>query len=77
MNKRLEKRHARQVARAKMHAKVSEPDVRSPEEIAAARERSHAIRSHNPVPEAPYAHEGVHGEEAAPPEATATPEAQN
>ncbi|MCC6261979.1 MAG: hypothetical protein IT169_00255 [Bryobacterales bacterium] len=40
MDKRLEKRHKRQVARAKLHSKVSEPDVRTPEEIRAAREAS-------------------------------------
>ncbi|MCL4783759.1 MAG: hypothetical protein KJZ70_12055 [Bryobacterales bacterium] len=40
MDKRLEKRHKRQVARAKLHAKVSLPDVRTPEEIRAAREAS-------------------------------------
>ncbi|MDZ7639402.1 MAG: hypothetical protein U5J83_14300 [Bryobacterales bacterium] len=40
MDKRLQKRHKRQVARAKLHAKVSEPDVRTPEEIRAAREAS-------------------------------------
>jgi len=40
MNKRIEKRHKRQVARAKDRVKVSEPDVRTPEEIKAAREAS-------------------------------------
>jgi hypothetical protein len=40
MNKRLEKRHKRQVARAKDRATVSEPDVRTPEQIKAAREAS-------------------------------------
>lgn len=40
MDKRLEKRHKRQVARAKLHAKVSLPDVRTPEEIRAARDAS-------------------------------------
>ncbi len=40
MDKRLEKRHKRQVARAKLHAKISQPDVRTPEEIRAAREAS-------------------------------------
>ena len=40
MNKRLLKRHKRQVLRAKEHAKLSEPDVRTPEEIKAAREAS-------------------------------------
>lgn len=40
MDKRLQKRHKRQVTRAKAHVKISEPDVRTPEEIAAAREAS-------------------------------------
>jgi len=40
MSKRLEKRHKRQVARAKERAKVSEPDLRTPEQIRAAREAS-------------------------------------
>lgn len=38
MNKRLLKRHKRQVARAKEHVKLSEPDLRTPEQITAARE---------------------------------------
>ncbi len=42
MDKRLAKRHKRQVARAKEKIKVSEPDVRSQEEIEAAREKSRA-----------------------------------
>jgi hypothetical protein len=40
MNKSLLKRHQRQVLRAKMQARVSEPDVRTPEQIKAAREAS-------------------------------------
>jgi len=40
MDKRLAKRHKRQVARKKEHIKISEPDVRTPEEIKAAREAS-------------------------------------
>jgi hypothetical protein len=40
MDKRLEKRHKRQVARAQAKVKVSEPDVRTPEQIKAAREAS-------------------------------------
>jgi hypothetical protein len=40
MNKRLEKRHKRQVARAKDRVRVSEPDVRTPEERKAAQEAS-------------------------------------
>jgi hypothetical protein len=40
MDKRLAKRHKRQVARAKERVKLSEPDVRTPEQIAAAKEAS-------------------------------------
>ena len=40
MNKRLLKRHKRQVSRAKERVKLSEPDVRTPEQISAAREAS-------------------------------------
>jgi hypothetical protein len=40
MDKRIEKRHKRQVARAKARVKVSEPDIRTPEQIKAAREAS-------------------------------------
>ena len=44
MDKRLAKRHKRQVARAKEHVKLSEPDLRTPEQIKAAREASRATR---------------------------------
>ena len=44
MDKRLAKRHKRQVARAKEHIKLSEPDLRTPEQIKAAREASRAPR---------------------------------
>jgi len=40
MDKRLAKRHKRQVARAKERVKISEPDVRTLEQIEAAREAS-------------------------------------
>lgn len=43
MNKRLLKRHKRQVERAKEAVKRSEPDVRTPEQLAAAREASRAV----------------------------------
>ena len=43
MNKRLLKRHKRQVARASSRAKETPPDVRTPEEIRAAREASRPI----------------------------------
>lgn len=42
MTKILEKRHKRKVARAKARVKLSEPDVRTPEQIQAAREASRA-----------------------------------
>lgn len=38
MNKRLLKRHKRQVSRAKERGKLSEPDLRTPEQLRAARE---------------------------------------
>lgn len=40
MDKRLAKRHKRQVARARERVKLSEPDLRTPEQIKAAREAS-------------------------------------
>jgi len=40
MNKRLEKRHKRQVSRAKAQVKLSEPDLRTPEQMKAARDAS-------------------------------------
>jgi hypothetical protein len=54
MNKRLEKRHKRQVARAREHVKLSEPDLRTPEQVAAAREASQAVASRRAAPRAPY-----------------------
>ena len=42
MDKRLAKRHKRQVARARANVKTSEPDVRTPEQIEADREASQA-----------------------------------
>jgi len=42
MSKQLEKRHKRKVARAKARIRTSEPDVRTEEQIKAAREASRA-----------------------------------
>ena len=42
MDKRIAKRHKRQVARAKLLSKTSEPDVRTHEQIQAARDASRA-----------------------------------
>jgi len=55
MNKRLEKRHKRQVARARERVKLSEPDVRTPEQITAAREASRAVGIVRKDPHANYA----------------------
>ena len=54
MNKILVKRHKRQVARAKQRVKLSEPDVRTPEQLAAAREASRAVSSVRSNPHANY-----------------------
>jgi len=43
MNKRLEKRHKRQVARGRERGKLSEPDLRTPEQLTAAREASRSV----------------------------------
>jgi hypothetical protein len=43
MNKRLEKRHKRQVARARERLDTSAPDLRTPEQIKAAREVSRPV----------------------------------
>lgn len=50
MNKRLTKRHKRQVTRAKENVKVSEPDVRTPEQIRAAKEASRHDRPRDGQP---------------------------
>jgi hypothetical protein len=43
MNKRLEKRHKRQVLRARERVTVSQPDVRTPEQLKVAREASRGM----------------------------------
>ena len=48
MNKRLEKRHKRQVTRARERVRLSEPDVRTPEQIRAAREASRGVGRNSP-----------------------------
>jgi len=51
MDKRLAKRHKRQVTRAREAVKLSEPDVRTQEQIEAARDASRPdiSRSGNPA----------------------------
>lgn len=47
MDKRLAKRHKRQVSRERQRVKLSEPDVRTPEQIQAAREASRSARGNS------------------------------
>ena len=54
MDKRLAKRHKRQVSRAKQNVRLSEPDVRTPEQVAAAKAVSGSDRTDtNPWPSLP------------------------
>jgi hypothetical protein len=46
MDKRLAKRHKRQVSRARERVRLSEPDLRTPEQIKAAREASRPAMVH-------------------------------
>jgi hypothetical protein len=50
MDKRLAKRHKRQVARARENVKISEPDVRTHEQIEAARKISRPELDRNGLP---------------------------
>jgi hypothetical protein len=52
MTKRILKRHKRQVARAKQRVRLSEPDLRTPEEINAAKTASRPVagRHNDPLP---------------------------
>jgi len=50
MDKRLAKRHKRQVTRAREKVKVSEPDVRTHEQMTAAREKSRPEYNLNGTP---------------------------
>ena len=54
MDKRLLKRHKCQVARAKEAGKLSEPDVRTPEQVATAREASRAVTGPRKAPRPQY-----------------------
>jgi hypothetical protein len=54
MSKRLLKRHKRQVSRAKERIRLSEPDLRTPEQLRAARETSRPAGGQRNVPHAHY-----------------------
>jgi len=49
MDKRADKRHKRHVARAKLHSKTSKPDVRTHEQIEAARDASRPDAGRGPL----------------------------
>ena len=73
MNKRLLKRHKRQVSRAKERVRVSEPDLRTPEQLSAAREASRRVAGQHDVPRAPYSTPSL--QDQARPAADGTPKA--
>jgi hypothetical protein len=54
MNKRLQKRHKRQVSRARGRLRLSTPDLRTPEQLKAVREASRALVGHGSIPLSPY-----------------------
>jgi len=54
MNKRILKRHKRQVSRARERGGLTEPDLRTPEQVAAAREVSRSIASRHSLPHVHY-----------------------
>lgn len=59
MNKRLLKRHKRQVSRAKERVKLSEPDLRTPEQIRAARAESQPVQGWRNASKSLYARPSV------------------
>lgn len=54
MNKRILKRHKRQVSRSKLRVKLSEPDLRTPEQLRAARDASRPAGDRRDSPGALY-----------------------
>jgi hypothetical protein len=54
MDKRILKRHKRQVARERERVRQSEPDVRTPEQVKAAREASRPAGSRRTDPHTYY-----------------------
>jgi len=58
MDKRLAKRHKRQVARERSKVRLSEPDLRTPEQIEAAREASRHDSARGNQPKAAVAGQG-------------------
>lgn len=61
MDKRLAKRHKRAVTRARENVKVSEPDVRTPEQVKAAREASRPAGGRHDNAQSNYASPAIRG----------------
>jgi len=66
MDKRLAQRHKRQVSRAKKRVRLSEPDLRTDEQIRAAREASRPTGTRSsgggmPAAAPPFRNNQVHG----------------
>jgi hypothetical protein len=59
MTKRLVKRHKREVARAKQRVKLSEPDLRTPEQVKAARDASRPAAGRLKGPAAHYSNPSI------------------
>ena len=64
MDKRLAKRHKRQVSREKNKVRLSEPDLRSPEQIEAAREASRHESARGNQPKVARAGQGFRNAQA-------------
>jgi hypothetical protein len=75
MSKALLKRHKRQVARAKNKVRLSEPDVRTPEQLKAAREASQPAGGWRGGPPALYAKPSITTQAEPAAEPTAKPDA--
>jgi hypothetical protein len=54
MSNRILKRHKRQVTRARERVRLSEPDLRTPEQLKAARDASRSADGRRNAPPAPY-----------------------
>jgi hypothetical protein len=74
INKRILKRHRCQVSRANDRVRLSEPDLRTPEQLTAARDVSRSIASRHCVPHPNYATPSIRN--AAGPPAEGAPKAE-
>lgn len=65
MNKRLEKRHKRQVTRARARVSLSVPDTRTPDQLKADREASRRAPGPRTGPQAHHVNNAAHTPAAA------------